>query len=483
MLGKLRSFGKNNYFISASLLYVLGTVLLQGISFLTTPIFTRIMDTSDYGITAVFATWVTFIAVFISFQVSSSIASARIHMKEEEFTNYLRNITLLTVVSGTLIMSGGLLFASSLAGLLSIKEKLIPHLMLQSYGTSLSTLYGMYLIHTKQPKTKIIFAGIVSISLVMLGLLLVFSMNDDRYLGRIWAGSIVNLFIIAFVLYTFLYNKKNAKFKLADWSFCLKLSWPLIIHLVATTIIGQSSRLFIVKFIGETEAAIFTVAFSIGIIGMLIADAFNNAWSPWYLDNTKNGQKQQVNEYAKRYSMVISSGFVMIMLLTPELLRFMAPEPYWNGKYSVLLIAIGVFFQFLYRFPLGYEQFNKNMKWVAFCTIVAAVLNLGLNYLLVPLMGIEGAAIAILLSYIVLFLLHEFVARVIIGGYNIRFSTYIPATSVALLAFFLSYLTMDYFYFRLMVASGYATLFIFTAYRIWSGGTVPKLIKDRNGAR
>ncbi|MGO1057751.1 oligosaccharide flippase family protein [Planococcus sp. FY231025] len=482
MFGKLRSFGKNNYFISASLLYVLGTVLLQGISFLTTPIFTRIMDTVDFGITAVFATWVAFIAVFIGFQVSASIATARVHMEEQRFVEYVRNITLLTVVAGAVFIAGGLLFKPALAGLLSLEERLIPHLLLQSYGTSLSTLYGMYLIHTKQPKVKIIFAGAVSISLVVLGLLFVISMADDRYLGRIWAGTIVNFAIIAFVLYIFLFNQKRTAFKISDWSFCLKLSWPIIIHLVATTVIGQSSRLFIVEFLGETEAAVFTVAFSIGIIGMLIADAFNNAWSPWYLDHTRSGDKGKVNQYAKHYSLVISSAFVMVMLLTPELLRFMAPEPYWNGKYTVLLITIGVFFQYLYRFPLGYEQFKKNMKWVAFCTIISAVLNLGLNYLLVPLMGIEGAAIAILISYIVLFLLHEFVARKVIGGYNINFSTYIPATAIALGAFLLAYLTVDYFFFRAMAALGYGTVFMLAAYRIWSGGTVPKLIKDRNGA-
>lgn len=483
MLKQFRSFSKNNFFISASILYVIGTILLQGISFLTTPIFTRIMEPDDFGITAVFFTWVAFFSIFIGFQVSGSVATARIHMEEFQFANYLRNITLLTITVSIVVISILMIFRTYLANILSIEERLVPHLLIQSLGTSLSALYGMYLVQTKQPKTKIIYAGVVSISLVILGLLLVLNLDTDKYLGRIWAGTIVNIAITIYVLATFLQRKKGMNFILEDWKFCLKLSAPLLVHLIATTIIGQSSRLFIVEYEGETEAAIFTVAFGIGMIGLLIADAFNNAWSPWYLDHTKSGKVKLVNQYARNYSMIIASGFVLVMLLTPEILRFMAPEPYWSGSYTVLLITIGVFFQFLYRFPLGYEQYKKNMKWVALCTIVSAAINLVLNYLLVPMRGIEGAAIAMLIAYLVLFTLHELVARFILGDYNVKFSSYIPSALVVIIAMLFSYILMESFYFRLVAAIGYCIIFSYLAYRIWSGEPAPKLIKERNGAR
>ena len=468
----IRKFFGQNKILGATLIYTLGTFLLRGLTFLTTPIFTRVMQPSDYGVSSIFATWVAFFAVFIGCQVTGSVATARIHMGSSKFHNFMGNITFLSMLSAAVFAAASLIYRAPLARLLSIKEDLIPFLLIQAYGSSLSALYSMYLIQTKQPKRKIAYSVLVSLSVTLLALMLVLNMESNRYLGKIWAGTIVNCGIIVFVLYYFLkFREKRSKY-VDDWKYCLKLSLPLIIHLGASAIIGQSDRIFIVNIMSEVDVGIYNVAYSIGLIGMVFADACNNAWTPWYFDNTRSGNAVQINHYARFYMMGIASLFFVLLVLSPEILKFMAPEPYWTAVYTLLVTISGVFFQFLYRFPLGYEQYSGKMKWVAVCTITAALVNIGLNSLLIPIIGLEGAALATFLSYLLLFLAHEFVARRVIGGYNIRMDVYLPSIVICMSGLIVSAFTVEYWYIRVTIAVSYVLIFVYGLHKKRKHGAV-----------
>lgn len=437
----------------------MGTFLLKGISFITTPIFTRLLNTSDFGITAVFTTWVTFFSVFIAGQVSGSVGTARIHMSDDKFNSYLRNITILGITCASAVISVSLLFRNELAAILRIEVRLIPDLLIQAFGTAMSMLYITYLIQTKQPKKQIIFAVLVSIVTVILSIYLVLSLEQNKYMGKIMGASIANVAIIIFVL-TYFLRKNGEKVNLSDWKFCLMLSMPLIVHLVANIVIGQSNRVILNQLLGTTETSIYSVAHSVGLLGMLFADACNNAWSPWYLERTKSGETNSVNKYARNYIFVICSTFVVVLLLAPEIVKIMAPQPYWGSTKTIIIITVSVFFQFLYRFPLGYEQYAKNLKWVAACTITTALLNVSLNYFLIPMLGIEGAGWATLVSYITLFGLHELVARCIIKQYNIKFQSYIPSVAICFSVAIFAYLFINIWYLRYLGICIYLAIFL-----------------------
>jgi len=437
----------NQKFASSFIIYLVATLLLKGIGFITTPIFTRILSPSEYGIVTIFNTWVLFFAVFIGFQVSGSIATARIHKPPHLFDSYLKSITILSLLGAIIIAGICFLLKKELSSLLQIDVELIPHLLVQAYGLSCATFYSNYTIQMKQPKNNAMFSIIIAIIIVSLSLALIMRLQHDKYLGKIYSGTIVYFFVIIFVLKRFIFGQKS-KLKLSDWKYSFALGAPLIIHLLANIIIGQSDRIFLKQYLGNESAAIYSVAYSVGTLGMLLVGVCTNIWSPWYLDNTKAGNHNNVNDVTKKYTIIISAAFVILMLIAPDILKIMAPKEYWSGVNCLIIIVVGVFFQFLYRFPLGYEQYSINLRWVAFCTITAALSNIVLNYFLISLMGMVGAAIATLISYIVLFSLHEIVARKIIKGYNIELTSYLLSIIGCLLFAIISYFLIDFWYIR-----------------------------------
>lgn len=463
---------KTNYLVGASMIYILCSFLIKGISFLTTPVFTRIMDTSDYGIVSAVSTWVTFIAIVICCQVSGTVSTARVHKEKADFEAYMGNITVLGLISAVVVGGLLILFREPIGGLMGIQPRLVIHAVLQAYGSALAALYTAYLIQTKQPKANMRFALTNTLVAVGGGLLFVSMLDSDKYMGRIWAFTIAYGGVMLFVLHKFLPRAVRDIGKLkADWKFALMLGIPLIFHLISNTILGQSDRLFILHMMGDSDAGIYTVAYSISIIGMIFADACNNAWSPWYLENTKAGNHEQIRKTARIYLLFISFCFAEVFLLSSEIFEIMAPEPYWKAKTTVFYIIAGVFFQFLYRFPQAYESYRKDMRWMAVCTTTVAVLNCILNGLMIPSYGIDGAAVATLISYIVLFLLHELVARRVLGGFNIPARIYILPVIICFAACAVSYVLLPYRAVRLTLAVIMGAAMLFLLYK--------KLLKNR----
>lgn len=221
---------KENRYMKSFITYLIGGVLLHGLSILVTPIYTRILSIEGYGIDSVFRTWVSFFAIFIGFQVAGSVATARIHDEIEDFDSYMKNITLLSLV-GLLFISGVVfLLRDQIILLLEIPSNLLFQLVIQAYGVSCITLYSTYTIQTKQPKKNIVFSIIVSVSIVIIGLILTLGFDLD-YMGKIYGFTLTHIFVIIFVLRKFLLQKRN--FKIQDWKYSLLYGLPLVIHLLS----------------------------------------------------------------------------------------------------------------------------------------------------------------------------------------------------------------------------------------------------------
>jgi O-antigen/teichoic acid export membrane protein len=78
---------------------VAGKFVLQGISFFTAPVFTRLLTPSDYGQVAVYGAWVSLFSLFIGLQTRGSIANAKIKYNDDKIDAYLSSIMVISVIS------------------------------------------------------------------------------------------------------------------------------------------------------------------------------------------------------------------------------------------------------------------------------------------------------------------------------------------------------------------------------------------------
>lgn len=446
-INRVRTFAKSNYLVSASLVYVFSSFLLKGINFITTPIYTRVMSVEEYGSVSTSVSLISFIAIFICFQISGSVNTAKIEYEGDSFKAYIKNITVFALVAAMLWALPLLLSGEQITGFMSLDSILIVPIIVSAIGTCFVNIYSMYIVALKRPKTKAKFAIFYSLLMVIICLPTVILIDNHKDYARLFGMAIVNFGTICFVLFQICKDTKKLPNNLnsfkKDIKFALGISIPLIPHLFANLINNQADRVFIVRMLGKEQVGIYSAAYSLGMAALAFTDAFIMAWNPWYFEKTKKGDNSGINLIAKSVLLLLAIPFSAIMLLAPEVLAIIAPASYSSAKYCVIAVAYGVFFQTLYRFPLGYETCRKNTKYTAVCTIITAGVNISLNYILIPFMGISGAAIATTISYIVLFGLHDLIARKKIKGYNINISTYIPSVLTVTFAVVVSSLAME----------------------------------------
>ena len=82
----------------ASFWFIISNIALKGMSFITTPIFTRILDVSDYGVTSVFVTWEGIISIFASLSLAGGVYNVAMTKYEGDIDNYTSSMLGLTAL-------------------------------------------------------------------------------------------------------------------------------------------------------------------------------------------------------------------------------------------------------------------------------------------------------------------------------------------------------------------------------------------------
>ena len=105
-----------NKLLSSSLAYTIGNLLIQGLSFITLPIYTRVMTQEDYGNYNLYTSWVSIFTIFIGLQISGSFSIAKIKY-EQDFVNYIRTSTSVATIFFVLFSIVSLIFHDFLESL------------------------------------------------------------------------------------------------------------------------------------------------------------------------------------------------------------------------------------------------------------------------------------------------------------------------------------------------------------------------------
>ncbi len=428
--------------MSSSIIYVLGSFLNSGLAFITTPVFTRLLTPEDYGITSVYAVWVTVFSIFIGLQTSSTIPIACIQFDKKAINQYLSTTLFLSTISFIMISLFIMVLEKTIISLLNISFLLLFILLMESFFNYVKQFYNTYLIQTKQPIKSLLLSVGYSILSVGLSLFLIITWNEEHYFSKIIGTAFVTC-LFGICLYILIIKRGKKLVLLKYWRFCLPLAFPVILHLLSTFILGQSDHVMIQNMLGNYEAGIYSFACSISNILAILCSATNNAWVPWYYENTKANNTKGINQLAKKYILLFSLGTCAIMLMSPEVMKILGPEEYWSAGRVIAMVVFGIYFNFLYTFAVNYEFYSQNTRWIAVGSICAAAVNIGLNLLLIPQFGGMGAAVATLISYFALFVFHNIIATRL-GGFNISKRLYLYGIGIVSVGFTVINLTYDF---------------------------------------
>jgi len=395
--------------LKAGIWYTASNFLVKSISFITMPIFTRILTKNEIGIFSVASTWISLLTVIISLNLYDTVILARYDYKDDkEYKQYLSTITLLGTFVGILfyvIISFFGDLAASLTGMPLYAVHIVLIYVIFSPCTSI--ILAKYRTEMQYGKTVVI-SLLTALSSAIVSILLVLIWEDKlqgRFVGTYIPGILINV-IIFFALVG-----KGKTFKISYCRYALPLGLPLIIHYLSGTLMGFSDRIMIQKMCGNEDVAIYTLAYTCAMFVDIMRNSLNSAWDPWVFERLNSRKTDDINTYSKYYLGFFLLLCTYVMLLAPELLLIFGGKSYLAARFVVPPVVVGYIFCMIYSLFSCLERYAKQQKKFALITFICALTNIVLNFVLIPIFGYIAAAYTTLVSYMLSSALHYLHAK------------------------------------------------------------------------
>lgn len=429
---------QNKIAIKSGIWYVIGDIIFRTIGFLTTPIFTRILSVSEFGQFNNILSWSVILFFIVSIDLHSSIIRSKLDY-EDDMSGYATSILFLSTIVNILLYLIVRLNLDFFTKLFGFNQEYINLLFIYMIFLEAYYIYITYERANYRYKKYTISTGIIIIAVNALSIILVLLL-PDKLNARVY-GYFVPYIVVGAIMY-FIIVKRNPKVKLEYIKYALAMSLPLLPHLISLNILSSSDKVMITNMIGEEQNAIYSVAYLISNILVIIYVAMNKAWAPWFMDTLKSGDKKIINPASRYYFLLFVAGIFGAALIGPEIVLILGGSKYLEAIYVLIPLLLSTIFQFAYSTYLQIEIYEKKLKVVSFATVVAAIVNIGLNFILLKRYGYIVAGYTTLIGYAVCYAIHYYVIRNL--GYTRIVDSKIMNIGLILSLLFIPILTIVY---------------------------------------
>lgn len=402
----------NKLALKSGVWYVFSSIILKAILLLTTPIFTRLMSTEEFGITSTFNSWCALFLVFCTLNLTYSVGRAKIDFPEK-LDEYIGAMQVLTITLSSSLGIVFIIYARHLTEVFELPLVGIYWLIIYLESVPIINLYQTGTRYRYKYKENIAIGWYTGLLGVVLPLLFIFFIDGQRSILRI-AGNVIPLFVLAIFLLIKSARGGNLKYNKEYWKYGVSLSAPLVLHELSHSVLSQSDRIFIAKMCGAVDTGIYSIAYNYGCLMSIVTNAIANGWLPWFHDMYF---EKEFGEIKKNSRLVVVLGCYIglaCVALAPEAVLILGGTQYIKGIYCIAPVTMGIVCQYIYTHYVNIEMHLKKTKFVPIGTCIAASLNLVLNYIFIPIYGFVAASYTTFISYFVLMVAHYIYTRYIL---------------------------------------------------------------------
>lgn len=394
-----------NSSMKAGSLYLFASLFNKGIAFLTVPIFTRLLSTSDYGIVTTYSSWASILTAVLGMSLNTAIRLSRgidCTVKIEK-NRELSSVFSFTLLSG--IVAFGFLLSTYIIFPINVSLIVLGLCYFEGLFTSLITDYTYYQMMENKFVGRTILMIFPNLLAAVFSIVLICNFENEKYMGRIIPLALVHI-IIGIIVCGIVYYKHKPCIEKNYIKWALRVSLPLIVHGVALNILSQADRTMISAMRDTSETGIYSLVYSFSMIATVITTGLEGVWVPWFTKKLNCKEERLIQCASKDYICFMTYAMIGIILVSPEILKWMAPVEYWEGIIIIPPLVISNFIIFAYTLYVNIEYYYEKTTFITINTVVAAVLNIVLNFIFIPRFGYVAAAFTTLGSYFMSFVLH-----------------------------------------------------------------------------
>ena len=400
--------GNNNVkALKSGVWYTAANFISKSIGFVTTPIFTRLLTKQEFGAYSNFMSWVAILSIIVTLNLESTFIRARFEF-EDSFDEYISSVLALSSVSCAVWILVMNLSARVTLPLMHMNACYMNGLMLYLFFLPAIHMYQAKERYYFHYKASVLISLLIAGGTAFLSVLLVVCM-DNKLNGRV-IGTVLPVILTGCALYVLIFYK-GRRVVLPHWKYALAFCLPFIPHLLSLNLLNTMDRVMITDLCGETDTALYTLAYHCGLIITLLLTSMNSAFAPWVGEKLQSGEHEEIRAFSRKYIVLFLLFAVGVMLAAPEILFILGGRSYMEALYVMPPVAMGCVCQFLYVLFVNVEQFSKKTTGMALASMSAALLNYLLNAVFIRRFGYMAAAYTTLAGYLWLLLAHMYLVH------------------------------------------------------------------------
>jgi len=383
-------------FIKDSIVYAIPTFLSRGLSLLLLPLFTRVLSPEDYGSLDLFTVFANIVSLTVALEISQGVARFYGSDKSPEGKIlYSSTAFWFTVICYTAFLVIAFFYSNDLSTLIMGRSEETGAFRIGIVYIWLSGL--LYLVQNQfrwelRSINYAIVSILVALSTAGFSLWLAF-VKGGGLNGLLWgmsAGALVG------VIYGVVELRNSFRFR-----FCfqrlremLVFSIPLVPSGIALLVGAYIDRIMINRFLSIEEVGLYGIGFRLASATSLIMAGFQGALTPLiYTFYQEGNTPNQLARIFRFFTAASLAGYALIAIFANDLIQIFATSKYAAASGVVIFLVPATLLAQAYIFAPGIA-IKKRTHLLVWINLSVAVINTVLNLLLIPLMGIEGAAMA-----------------------------------------------------------------------------------------
>lgn len=402
--------------------FTLATIIQNGILFLVTPIYTRMLTGDEYGVYSVYQSWQQIISIIsiLALDRCITVGFVKFSNKRKEFLSSIQTLMTVLVFIFSMIVC---IFPTFFEKIINLPMYIIIMMFFVSLMNS-SLANWSWLQRYNYNYKKLTFVTISTTIIMQLVSIfcIYFIPFDNKGILLIVALSGTRLMMYG-IIYVSVFIKGKKIYNKEYWNFSLKYSIAVVPHALAQIILNSSDRIMIDKICGRSDAAYYGVTYSAAMVLNTIATSISSAVQPWYFEKIKNRDYTSIKSVTNNLLLFSATLSIVISLFAPEILSIMAPPDYKAALWVFPSIAASVYFNSMYLYFANFESYFEKPIYFSIATSTGAIVNVILNLIFIQIFGFIAAGYTTLFCYILFAIMHYIFMRKVckefLGGVQI----------------------------------------------------------------
>ena len=405
MLEKIKELTKD------TAIYGISTIVGRFLGFLLIPFYTNVFDTGDFGIQANIYAYIAFINILFIYGMDAAYmkyaSTANEADKKKIFSTAYYLLSITTIILGLILF----ILRVPISSLMEMPEKYFKLFYYLLFIVALDTIAIVPFAKLRLERRAVHYT-VIKFFNILINLVLNFYLILKLKMGieAIFISNLVASLFSFLALQPETFRSLSLIFDKTVMKKIFVFGMPYLPGALAATIVNVVDRPVVLAMTNESTLGIYQANYKLGIFMMLFVTMFQYAWQPFFLNNAQEKNAKEI--FAKVLTLFLLVSSIIWILLT-LFIDNLATIQFWHGKTIIgekflsglpivpIILLAYLFNGLYYNFQAGI-YIEEKTKYFPFVTGAGAIVNVVINILLIPELGIMGAALATLASYIVM---------------------------------------------------------------------------------